>query len=333
MPRRRPVIRPTASSASSSTVLNGPQGATGWSPIFAVVSDGSRRVLQVTDWTGGGGSKPSTGDYLGASGLTSQLANAVDIRGGAGATGATGSAGTNGTNGTNGYAPRLVVENDNDRRVLKILDWDGGTGTKPAAPKYLGSSGLVDAIGQGVDIRGSSGAGAIAAFYNSNFNALDTVNVPDANLTIGGAWIDLLGSSITWTPGAENRTHVYRSTFSLAPLATGSTSTSRSVYVAARLLLGPTNPNNGPVSVVANAGMFYGPSATGASLLCNFERRFTTNSIVERVVKLQLRTYVGTAYSQCRAHHVRNLWTGAANETAPVSLLRTNPVTILIEHQ
>lgn len=63
----------------------GPQGDAGWSPVFAVVVDGSRRVLQVPDWVGGAGTKPTTGLYVGATGLTATLASAIDIRGAAGA--------------------------------------------------------------------------------------------------------------------------------------------------------------------------------------------------------------------------------------------------------
>lgn len=64
---------------------SGPQGDAGWSPVFAVVTDGTRRVLQVPDWVGGEGAKPTTGLYVGATGLTATIANAVDIRGSAGA--------------------------------------------------------------------------------------------------------------------------------------------------------------------------------------------------------------------------------------------------------
>jgi Collagen triple helix repeat (20 copies) len=74
-------------------------GAKGWSPALAVVSDGTRRVLRVTDWVGGQGTKPATGQYIGATALVTLIADAVDIRG---ATGAPGTPGTNGTNGTNG---------------------------------------------------------------------------------------------------------------------------------------------------------------------------------------------------------------------------------------
>lgn len=63
-------------------------GDSGWSPVFAVVNDSARRVLQVSDWQGGAGTKPATGLYVGASGLTAVLASAVDVRGATGASGA-----------------------------------------------------------------------------------------------------------------------------------------------------------------------------------------------------------------------------------------------------
>jgi hypothetical protein len=65
----------------------GSAGEKGWSPILSVVTDGARRVLQVSDWTGGAGAKPATGQYIGASGLTSTIGDAVDIRGAAGVDG------------------------------------------------------------------------------------------------------------------------------------------------------------------------------------------------------------------------------------------------------
>lgn len=59
----------------------GIRGDNGWAPILAVVSDGTRRVLQVADWTGGEGTKPATGSYIGATGLEALISNGVDIRG------------------------------------------------------------------------------------------------------------------------------------------------------------------------------------------------------------------------------------------------------------
>lgn len=124
-------------------------GDPGWSPVFAVVSDGTRRVLQVVDWTGGEGTKPSVGLYVGATGLTADIAQAVDIRGpiGPGA----------GDSGDDGWSPLLAVVSDSARRVLQITDWAGGSGTKPSTG-YLGPSGIVSLIGQATDIRGAAGA-------------------------------------------------------------------------------------------------------------------------------------------------------------------------------
>lgn len=55
-----------------------PRGLAAWSPIFAIVTSGSRRVLQIADWTGGGGTKPTPGVYVGPAGPTT-FANAIDL--------------------------------------------------------------------------------------------------------------------------------------------------------------------------------------------------------------------------------------------------------------
>lgn len=62
-------------------------GNDGWSPVFAVATDGTRRVLQLVSYTGGEGTAPTTyiNYYVGASGMVSAIANGVDIRGAAGA--------------------------------------------------------------------------------------------------------------------------------------------------------------------------------------------------------------------------------------------------------
>lgn len=177
-------------------------GPAGWSPVFAIVSDGSRRVLQLVDWVGGEDTKPTTG-YIGASGIVADIALAIDIRGPVGATGpsnslsigtvtqgpaaatitgtspsqvlnlvipkgdngadgANGIDGADGTDGTDGWSPILAVVSDSARRVLQIVDWTGGEGTKPPTG-YVGPSGIVALIGDAVDIRGPAGsAGSVA---------------------------------------------------------------------------------------------------------------------------------------------------------------------------
>ncbi len=77
--------------------IDGDDGLNGWTPILAVVTDGERRVHQVTDWTGGTGTKPTTGLYVGTTGLEADIADAVDIRG------PEGPAGSGGGGGTGGY--------------------------------------------------------------------------------------------------------------------------------------------------------------------------------------------------------------------------------------
>lgn len=61
--------------------LEGPAGDDGWTPVLATVADGDRRVQQVIDWTGGAGTKPAVGAYVGLSGLTPSIGSATDIRG------------------------------------------------------------------------------------------------------------------------------------------------------------------------------------------------------------------------------------------------------------
>lgn len=85
----------------------GEQGFDGWSPILAVVVDGERRVLQVTDWTGGEGTKPAVGSYIGAAGLVALIGDAVDIRG---AQGIQGVQGEQGPQGETGAQPPFQLE-------------------------------------------------------------------------------------------------------------------------------------------------------------------------------------------------------------------------------
>ena len=123
----------------------------GWSPVFSVLADGERRVLQVSDWVGGTGTKPTTGQYVGTSGLVDNIENGVDIRG------PRGIQGNPGEDADDGWSPVFSVLADGERRVLQVSDWVGGTGTKPTTGQYVGISGLVDDIENGVDIRGPRG--------------------------------------------------------------------------------------------------------------------------------------------------------------------------------
>ncbi|WP_089177246.1 hypothetical protein [Bosea sp. AS-1] len=144
----------TATGAIGPVGPKGVQGDKGWSPAFAAISDGARRVLQVADWVGGAGTKPVVGAYVGATGLVSNIVDAVDIRGPQGTIGNTGNTGAQ---GDKGWSPVLAVVTDSARRVLQVSDWVGGAGTKPASGDYVGPTGLVSSIASAVDIRGPQG--------------------------------------------------------------------------------------------------------------------------------------------------------------------------------
>lgn len=58
----------------------------GWTPVFAAEPYGSGIVQRIVDYTGGGGTKPPAGKYLGAGGLVDDISAATDVRGATGFT-------------------------------------------------------------------------------------------------------------------------------------------------------------------------------------------------------------------------------------------------------
>lgn len=108
--------------------------------------------------------------------------------------------GTDGNDGEDGWSPEFSLEADGDtREVLKVVDWHGGEGRKPAINKYVGQTGFVDAIADGVNIRGSDGDdGEDGDVSNLNFTTRGELiatssyipqNTPNSNLN----------NDITWT--------------------------------------------------------------------------------------------------------------------------------------
>lgn len=81
--------------------FQGEKGDKGWSPVLTSAFDGDRRVMFISNWVGGTGDPPSTGQYVGGTGLVSDIALAVDFRGVQGLQGDKGDKGDAGTNGIN----------------------------------------------------------------------------------------------------------------------------------------------------------------------------------------------------------------------------------------
>ena len=198
----------------------------GWSPEFAIVADGARRVLQITGWTGGSGTPPASPRYIGSSGFTTNLASAIDIRGSTGATGAQGEQGIQGIQGevgpsggepgapgaagNNGWQPAFSVVSDGERRVLQLTSWVGGGGSTPTdlINYYVGSAGMVSDIASGMDIRGAEGAagadgtilgtdtGYSAWTGTADKTSKATYTAPDISATYDEAQIQAMANAI-----------------------------------------------------------------------------------------------------------------------------------------
>ncbi|MCF3931840.1 hypothetical protein L1787_00245 [Acuticoccus sp. M5D2P5] len=57
----------------------------------------------------------------------------------------------------NSWSPILAAEADGSRRVMKVADWIGGQGTKPATGLYIGPAGFTANIAEAADYRGAEG--------------------------------------------------------------------------------------------------------------------------------------------------------------------------------
>ena len=58
-----------------------------------------------------------------------------------------------------GWSPRLAVVPNGTNQVIQVVGWDGGSGTAPATGLYVGSTGYVTNITDGVNLKGAAGGG------------------------------------------------------------------------------------------------------------------------------------------------------------------------------
>lgn len=100
-------------------------------PDLAVSMTAGRAVIRV-DGLIMGDADTVAGKYIAPDGLTVDPAQATDIRGAGGGKGDTGNP---------AWTPMLAIESDGAARYLKVTDWAGGVGTKPAVG-YVGASGI-----------------------------------------------------------------------------------------------------------------------------------------------------------------------------------------------
>lgn len=85
----------------------------------------------------------------------------MGLPGVAGPPGDPGADGAPGVDGASGWSPELAVVVDSERRVLRLVDWFGGGGIKPATGQYLGPGGFVGTPALATNIRGPAGGGGV----------------------------------------------------------------------------------------------------------------------------------------------------------------------------
>lgn len=141
------------------------KGDKGWSPLIRAVADGERAVLQLYDWTGGQGTKPTQTGYLGATGYVSDISLAIDFRGPIGTQGNPGPANTLSigtvSSGTNASA---TITGTSPSQVLSLVLPKGDTGDQ--GPKgdigETGPQGLKGDKGDKGDTGDTGGAATIS---------------------------------------------------------------------------------------------------------------------------------------------------------------------------
>lgn len=145
---------------------NFPARLEGWTPELAIISDGVRLVQQVVDWFGGQGVKPAVGLYVGATGFTLDIAQAIDIRGAQGPSGSV----------VDGDKGDVVVSGSGTIWTVDSMVGDSGAG---------GAKGLVPAPAAGDaaagKVLGASGTWVTGGGGSGNKNyigGLDVSNVP-----------------------------------------------------------------------------------------------------------------------------------------------------------
>lgn len=110
------------SSLKGSTGAKGTDGFNGWSPLLKIVARGDDSVLQITDWVGGTGSKPTTLGYIGTTGIVTNIANASNIRGLKGDTGLQGEGGVQGIAGEDGRELESITFNPDTSVTVAFTD-------------------------------------------------------------------------------------------------------------------------------------------------------------------------------------------------------------------
>lgn len=116
--------------------------------------------MQVVNWTNpnlSATNKPTSPLYVGVTGFTPNIADAVNIKGSQGLQGLQGiqgANGLNGANGTNGWSPVITLRKDTLTNLVYFYlgSWVGGTGVSPTTIGYISNEGVTPSPVAGSDI-------------------------------------------------------------------------------------------------------------------------------------------------------------------------------------
>lgn len=89
-----------------------------------------------------------------------------------------------GARGEAAWSPVLAAVPDGERRVLRIADWIGGEGDKPATGAYLGPAGFVATAAEATNFRGAAGAGTGDMLAANNLSDLEDEGAARTNLDV-----------------------------------------------------------------------------------------------------------------------------------------------------
>lgn len=224
---------------------------------------------------------------------------ATGATGDTGATGATGDTGATGLTGDNGWTPELAVVTDGTRRVHQVVDWFGGEGTKPATGEYVGATGLVALIADGVDIRGPAGTASIpdgdkgdittsasGDTWTIDANAVDFAKMQQlAALSVPGNGTNATANMAALTAGTDG--HVLRrsgtavgfGTLGTGSLDDGAVTLAKQANIATARVMGRVTASSGIQEELTGAQFRDGVQAVG--------------SVVDRT-SVSTATYIGT---------------------------------------
>ena len=185
---------------------DGADGTDGWTPVVAAVARGDDEVvLQVTDYTGGTGTKPTTGLYIGASGLTSNIADAINVKGADGDDAVTRATVLSALGVTQTQFDEWVVDATVTRDTLTLTKSDGDVVTySPSRASGSGATDFTDLTDTPNDYTGDGGK---YVAVKSEADGLEFVDAPSGGST---DWEDLTNFddlSVVGTSGVGSGTN------------------------------------------------------------------------------------------------------------------------------